>query len=115
MGYLGGGSSHRSLLVEVLVPAVPRTLRTVPTGPITIAPEPIPVIATIRWHGGHTSEEQSHAVAWTRTEVEVRWIDPWGAEHSDWIDAGDVRRPGEPAREPVNADRPPRSSGKRRW
>ena len=98
------------------MPAVPRILRTVPTGPITTAREPIPVIATIRWHGGQTSEESAHALAWTRTEVEVRWADPWGAERADWIDAGDVRRPGGPARESVNADRPPRSSGKRhRW
>lgn len=96
------------------MPAVPRIQRSVPHGPVTTAAEPIPVIATIRWHGGHTSEEQAHALAWTRTEVEVRWTDPWGGEHSDWVEAQDVRRPGEPARDVPSIERPPRSSGKRR-
>lgn len=98
------------------MPAVPRFRRTEPNGPVTTAPEPIPVLATIRWHGGHTTEEQAVAIAWTQTEVEVTWTDPWGAERTDWVEASDVRRPGEPARTAENLERPPRSSGRRpRW
>ncbi|WP_143447806.1 hypothetical protein [Kineosporia sp. R_H_3] len=98
------------------MPAVPRFRRTEPTGPVTRAPEPIPVLATIRWHAGHATEEQALAVAWTRNAVEVTWTDPWGAERTDWVEASDVRRPGEPARAVENPDRPPRSSGRRpRW
>lgn len=98
------------------MPTVPRIRRSLPTGPVTTAAEPIPVIATIRWHGGQTSEEQALALAWTRTEVEVRWTDPWGGEHDDWLEAADVRRPGEPARTVENPERPPRSPGRKpRW
>ena len=43
------------------MPAVPRFRRTEPTGPVTKAPEPIPVLATIRWHAGHATEEQALA------------------------------------------------------
>ena len=99
------------------MPVVPRIQRTLPNGPVTQAPEPIAVIATIRWHGGHTSEEQALALAWTRTEVEVRWTDPWGADHEDWVPAEDVRRPGVDHSAPSEARQDsPRSTGrKQRW
>ena len=97
------------------MPAVPRIQRCVPNGPVTRAEPPIEVIATIRWHGGDTTDEAALAVAWTRTEVEVTWTDPWGAEHTDWIDAVDVRRPGA-AKEATDAAQAPRSRGRRpRW
>lgn len=100
------------------MPAVPRIQRSVPHGPVTAARQPIEVIATIRWHGGDTTDEDAVAVAWTRTEVEVRWTDPWGGEHTDWIDAVDVRRLGQAAAPSAEsrAERPPRSNGRRqRW
>lgn len=77
------------------MPVVPRIRRSVPEGPVTTAPQPIPVVATLHWHGGHTTQEQALAVAWTRTEVQVRWTDPWGAQRDDWVPAADVRRPGQ--------------------
>lgn len=101
------------------MPAVPRIQRSVPHGPVVRAREPIPVVATIHWHGGRTSQEQALAVAWTRTEVEIRWVDPWGGEQVDWVPARDVRRPGQPAPgHGTDESRPPvpRSrGGKRRW
>jgi hypothetical protein len=113
---VGAGSSLASVQPEVFVPAVPRIQRVVPQGPVTTAREPIPVVATIRWHGSEPSDVLALAVAWTRQAVEIRWTDPWGAAHTDWIDAGDVRRDvaGRTAR-PDQA-RPPRSRGRRpRW
>ncbi|MFN0283908.1 MAG: hypothetical protein ACKVZ6_18295 [Kineosporiaceae bacterium] len=98
------------------MPAVPRIQRAVPVGPVTTAQDPIPVVATIRWNAGDPSEVPALAVGWTRTAVEVRWADPWGGEHTDWLDAGDVRRAGEARGARPDRIRPPRSRGRRpRW
>ncbi len=111
------------------MPQVPRIQRTIPNGPVTTAPYPVPVVGTIRWHDGAVTEVPALAVAWTRDAVEVRWTDPWGAEHTDWIEAVDVRRrpadPDDPDATPGGGGGPdpgrlpgrtPRSSGRRpRW
>ena len=80
------------------MPALPRIYRSSPTGPITTAPSPIPVLVTLRWKTTfEPTEVLAQAVAWTRTEVEVEWMFQ-GETRRDWIEATDVRRHGTPPR-----------------
>lgn len=78
--------------------AVPRIRHVTPTPPITRAPSPVPVVALITWHDGHRTTEDARAVAWTRGEVLVSWMTPWGTPHEVWVPADHVRRQVAPPR-----------------
>jgi hypothetical protein len=93
--------------LEVLVPIV-RIERAVPEGPVTTAREPLPIIATIRWHVGPPSDVPAIATAWTRKAVRVTWTDHGGDEHSDWLPAVDIRRPDGTRRAQPGDDQPAR-------
>lgn len=71
---------------------LPRLLHRMPNGPVTTAPEPIPVAAIITWHDERQTTEDAMALAWMRTEVLVEWTTPWGAPHQVWVGADHVRR-----------------------
>jgi hypothetical protein len=98
----------------------PRIYRTQPTGPVTTAAFPIPVLVTLRWMTGEPTEVLARAIAWTRTEVHVEWTFH-GQARQDWITASDVRRQGTPPRhgDPATETplRPPRADTRhpRRW
>ncbi len=70
----------------------PRIIRTVPSGPIVTADEPIPVTVRLRWHRGEVSDSSALAVAWTSKAVQIDWITPSGDRRTDWVPAADVRR-----------------------
>ncbi len=74
----------------------PRIYTSVPNGPITTAVEPVAVVAVIRWKTAPPEEVEALAVAWTRSEVYVRWVFQ-GVSRQDWLPAADVRRAGAPA------------------
>jgi len=79
-------------------PTVPRLQHVLPVGPVTPAHPPIPVVALITWHDGHTTTEDATAVAWTRAQVLVEWTTPWGTPHQVWLPADHVQRRAAPAR-----------------
>lgn len=62
-----------------------------PSGPVTQAADPIPVLFTLRYQIGlgDIDDVAGVAVAWTRTEVLVRF---GGLPVEVWLPAGDVRR-----------------------
>ena len=74
------------------MPRVPRIVRTVPSGPIVRADEPIAVIARLRWHRGEVTDASALAVAWTSQAVQIEWTTPSGDRRTDWVPAADVRR-----------------------
>ena len=97
------------------MPVVPRIARVIPHGTITRPQTGLPVIARLRWASGEDVDVAATAIAWTRSAVEIRWLN--GDEpRTDWIAAVDVRRSlSDP---PAEADRPPSSRGqvrKNRW
>lgn len=65
-----------------------------PTGGITEAPEPLPVIVTLRWVDGRSQDLPAIARAWTAAAVlvEWRWSDRPHDRQLDWVPALDVRR-----------------------
>lgn len=75
-----------------MAPAVPRLRHVVPTGQVTRAGAPIPVVALITWHDGRRTPVDADAVAWTRREVLVAWTTPWGTGHEVWVPADHVHR-----------------------
>jgi hypothetical protein len=75
-----------------MVPTVPRLKHVLPSGPITRADPPIPVVVLITWHDGHQTPEDALAVAWTRGEVLVEWTTPWGNPYQVWVVADHVQR-----------------------
>lgn len=74
------------------MPRTPRILRTVPTGRVVHAREPIPVVVRIRWHRGEVTDVRALAVAWTDVAVKIEWTTPTGDRRTDWVPAADVRR-----------------------
>jgi len=97
------------------LPTMPRIARAVPRGPVSRPDHAIPVYACIRWYDGRDTEIPAFANAWTADAVEITWEAPGLGLRTDWIPAGDVRRPNE---EPKNRQRPPTSRGrttKPRW
>jgi hypothetical protein len=94
--------------------SVPRIIRAVPQGPVTRAPSPISVVATLRWSTGEATAVPAEAVAWTRQAVEVCWTPPGGPTRSDWIPASDVRRVGGPTFAPAQSDPAPRNPNRHR-
>jgi hypothetical protein len=76
----------------IVMTRLPRLLRQSPVGPVTQARPPVPVIALITWHDGHTTTEDAMALAWTHTEVLVEWTTPWGSPHQVWLCADHVQR-----------------------
>jgi hypothetical protein len=96
--------------------SVPRIVRVAPRGAITRPEVGIPVIARIRWHHGAEPEVPATVTAWTREAVEITWEVPGLGLRSDWIPAGDVRRPGEPRRaEPDIAPHTRAGKPRQRW
>jgi hypothetical protein len=111
----------------------PRIIRAIPSDPVTRPDTGMPVIATLHWHDGTTTEVAAIATAWTRDAVEVSWT--WAPRtqdpRRDWVPAQHVRRwqeadlqhptpPPEQRPRPAStpADRPPTSAGtkkKNRW
>ncbi|HEY6795101.1 MAG TPA: hypothetical protein VI248_10515 [Kineosporiaceae bacterium] len=80
------------------MPAVPRVRHVLPSGPVTRAVEPVPVVALITWRDGKVTPEDAAALAWTRGEVLVAWTTPWGTPYQVWVPAAHVqRRPGTPS------------------
>jgi hypothetical protein len=77
------------------VSVVPRIYRARPQGPVTTADPPIDVIATLHWTTSDPTDTPARAIAWTRTEVQVEWQFN-DQPRRDWIEAGNVRRPGQP-------------------
>jgi hypothetical protein len=72
----------------------PRLARAIPSNPVTRPDTGIPVIATLHWNDGQTTEVAALATAWTRDAVEITWT-------SDWIPpntsaAGDQKTSGTP-------------------
>jgi hypothetical protein len=96
------------------MPSVPRILRLAPTGQVTRPPDPIPVIATVRWQTGDAVDIEAHATAWTRDAVQIIWSPDGDPPRTDWIPAIDVRRHGQAPRTSVAGDEPPRSHSRRR-
>jgi hypothetical protein len=89
-----------------------RIVRAVPAGTVTRPKAGVPVIATIHWSTGGTTEVAALATAWTADAVEIAWASPIGLRQ-DWVPAAHIRRPGQPPRPETT---PPRSSGRRgRW
>jgi hypothetical protein len=75
------------------MPSVPRIIRAVPKGAITRPEQPLPVLATIRWHHGVDKDVLAIAIAWTRDAAEIAWeIEVGKGFRTDWIPATDVRR-----------------------
>ncbi len=94
------------------MPSAPRILRLVPDGAVGQPSAPIAVLATMRWQTGGTLEVAAHATAWTQEAVQILWSPDGGAPRTDWIPAGDVRRPGAAPRAAAGQD-PPRSQNRR--
>jgi len=58
-----------------------------------VQPEtPLPVRAWITSGRGKSFHADAHAVAWTSTQVRVRYLDPGGREGFAWVWASAVRR-----------------------
>jgi hypothetical protein len=51
----------------------PRLARAIPSNPVTRPDTGIPVIATLHWNDGQTTEAAALATAWTRDAVEITW------------------------------------------
>lgn len=94
----------------------PRLARAIPSNPVTRPDTGIPVIATLHWNDGQTTEVAALATAWTRDAVEITWT--WGPRtrepRSDWIPAEHVRRwRPEDLRHPTPPPAPLRRLGRR--
>lgn len=72
---------------------VPQLAAVEPTGPVTQAPQPVPVAATIRiiteQNTRYDATVECEAVAWTAREVQIR-IAAWQA--TVWLPAAAVQR-----------------------
>jgi hypothetical protein len=79
------------------MPTQPRLARGTPQGPITRAPDPIPVVVVLRWAMFPATTQPGHALAWTRGRspaVLVQWVwdHPEGGVREDWFPASFVLR-----------------------
>ncbi len=81
------------------MPDQPRIDRAAAEGRIIRPGQPLPVIATIRWHHGVVQEVPAIAVAWTTQAVEIQWeMERGQGLRTDWVPACDIRRGGDKSR-----------------